>query len=197
MLRVSNTQCVGLNLTCNYAHITTKACGHSNEWWHFKVIIMTNYNSKAITFTLNNVTLNYVHLAQPISPTYDGQVDGSQWSLMATFTDKEQGASIADLGLPVKFDDKTEVFSLNLKQYVTTRQGKLNEVTVVGNDFELIDASKVGFGSTANILAYYYTYNSGGNTGVTARLQGVHVTNLVEPTVETTDAKMKRLFPTK
>ena len=153
--------------------------------------------NKAITFTLKNVEFHYVHLAQPITPTFaDGQA-GPQWSVQVRGIDQETAMDLKELGAAVSYHEETETFSTTLKQYTQTAKGKANELNVFDGNFEEIPMDTretIGYGSKGHVAGYMYAYNNVSGTGVALRMTDVVITELVEKVEESKEDRMKRLF---
>ena len=159
--------------------------------------IKPTYNSRAVTFVLKNVELHYPTLGTPVAPNFGGDQDGPQWSVQARGIEESVAMDLKEVGLPIKFDEETGLFSMQLKQYTQTTKGKSNALVVVDNDLNDIPMETretIGMGSKANVAGYFYTYTNTHGTGVSARLTDVQVTELVEKREETKEDRMKRLF---
>ena len=154
-------------------------------------------NSRAVTFALKNVELHYVALGTPVTPAFSDGSGGPQWSLMAKGIDPEAAMDLKEAGVAIQYDEETEVFSLNLKQYTQTTKGKANSVNVFdadGNDIPMETRETIGMGTKASVAGYFYTYNNDSGSGVAARLTDVLVTELVERQEESKEDRIKRLF---
>ena len=131
------------------------------------------------THQINGLTINYAKLATPVKTPFGTE----QYEAQLTTTDAataELLKAIAPLASKVKEEDG--VFSVNVKAKAFKQDGTPMKAPMVVNGANApIDASKIGNGSTVNVILSEYDHTFGAG-GTAVSLAGVQVTNLVEYT---------------
>ena len=125
-------------------------------------------------FLVKNVELNWARLAKPVSP-----FGTEQYELQIATKDKEVADQWTAEHLKVKEKDGT--FTVALKRKAVRANGESNgSVRVVdANKAPIEDASKIGNGSTGNVIVRQYPYEAMGRKGIATQLEAVQVTDLV------------------
>lgn len=125
-------------------------------------------------YRIDNVELNWAKLDKPVSP-----FGTLQWELQVATTDKAKADELSANHFNVKEKDGT--YTVSLKKKAIRADGTENKpVQVVDANLQPLDATKIGNGSTGNVIVYQYSYNMQGRSGVGTSLQGVQVTDLKE-----------------
>ena len=131
---------------------------------------------KPRNYTMTGMELNWAKLATPTSPF--GQ---PIYEIQAATSDAAKAQELRDNFFNVKEQDGK--FTVSLKRSATRKDGSDNgKVRVVDGAKMPLDGSKIGNGSTGNIIVWQYGYNQAGRSGVSASLTAVQVTDLVEYT---------------
>lgn len=132
---------------------------------------------KPRNFKIENVELNWAKLVNPVSP-----FGTPQWELQIATSDKAKAAELKANHLNVK--EKDGKFIVALKRKAKKADGSdMVPPRVVGADalpFE--NPSRIGNGSTGNVIVWQAPYDTMGRSGVSNSLTAVQVTNLVEYT---------------
>lgn len=137
-----------------------------------------NNRTTSVSFELKDITINFPHLGQAWTPSFDGVTSSPQWSIQVTDMDIEDAEVLKELG--VSLQETEEGPALNLRAYVTNARGEPTEFNVYDGEFNemsLEDRSRIGYGSRGHVVGYLYKNNFG---GVTMRMTDVVITELVE-----------------
>ena len=138
---------------------------------------MQNFEPR--NYRIDNVELNWAKLVTPVSPF--GQ---AQYELQIATTDKtvadEWKANHLNVKEPKGDDGK---FTVSLKRKAMKADGSDNGAPrVVGMDAQPIDASKLGNGSTGNVIIYQMYYKNSGREVISNSLTAIQVTDFQEYT---------------
>ena len=137
---------------------------------------MQNFEPR--NYRIDNVELNWAKLAKPVNP-----FGTEQFELQIATKDKAIADDWSANHLNVKADKTdTSKFTVSLKRKAFKADGTSNgNVKVVNaNAQPLKDVSKIGNGSTGNVIVYQYYYETAGRKGIATSLTAVQVTDLQE-----------------
>ena len=132
---------------------------------------------KGRNYLIANVELNWARLATPVSP-----FGTAQYELQIATTDQAVADEWKENHLPVKADKKEAgKFVVSLKRKAAKADGTdMGAPRVVDAGKAPVDASKLGNGSTGNVIVRQYNYDTMGRSGVATMLEAVQVTDFVE-----------------
>ena len=139
---------------------------------------MQNFEPR--NYRIDNVELNWAKLAKPVNP-----FGTEQWELQIATKDKAIADQWSANHLNVKQDKvDSSKFTVSLKRKAIkadgTANGGVRVVDAKAKDFE--DVSKIGNGSTGNVVIYQYPYSTAGREGIASSLTAVQVVTLQEYT---------------
>lgn len=128
-------------------------------------------------YRINNVTLNWPKLSKPVNP-----FGTEQYELQIETTDKSLADELKANHFNVKVNEANKSFTISLKRKANRADGSSNGAPKVYNADATImdDVSKIGNGSTGNVIIYQMFYKTAGREGISNSLTSIQVTDLKE-----------------
>lgn len=135
---------------------------------------MTNTITSPRTVIISNVELNWAKLERPTEA-----FGVSQYEVQIATMDASKADELKAYGITVK--ESGGKFTASLKRKEIGRDGSANDpVRVVDASNQPTSKTNIGNGSTGNVIVFLAPYDFAGRQGVTAVLNAVQITNLVE-----------------
>lgn len=130
-------------------------------------------------YLIKDVYADFARLSTPKEGLTPGK---KQYEVKLRFKSKEAADEAQEQHLNVKTDPQGERY-VSVKRNELRANGEPNgPPRVVNGNNQEIDSTKIGNGSTVNVILYQFAYDMNNRKGIFSSLTAVQVTNLVEYT---------------